>query len=89
MVPSIFCLENFSWDLDVAHPRLARCSDEMQFVFALAHLPAWQVPRQWWLVRAIRSNARGKVARAELREKYLERLKRERVKGEKAHRFVI
>ena len=51
--------------------------------FALAHLPAWQVPRQWWLVRAIRRNARGKVARTELREEYLERAKKEKLKASK------
>lgn len=39
--------------------------------FAMAHLPAWQVPRQWWFVREIKSNLRGKVTRSALRETYL------------------
>jgi acyl-CoA synthetase (AMP-forming)/AMP-acid ligase II len=43
--------------------------------FAISHLPAWQVPRQWWFVREIKSNLRGKVTRSALREKYL-RMKR-------------
>ncbi len=39
--------------------------------FALRHLPAWQVPRQWAHVTEIPANARGKVSRAEWRERFL------------------
>jgi acyl-CoA synthetase (AMP-forming)/AMP-acid ligase II len=46
--------------------------------FAMSRLPAWQVPRQWWFVRQIKSNARGKVARSELREQYLRTKKADR-----------
>ena len=49
--------------------------------FALARLPAWQVPRQWWFVREIKSNLRGKVTRSALRETYL-RIRRGTAKGE-------
>lgn len=37
-------------------------------VFAAARLPAWQVPRQWRFVDALPVNARGKRARAELKQ---------------------
>src|SRR4051812_17351906 len=39
--------------------------------FALARLPAWQVPRHWWFVPEIPKSSRGKVSRAELRAAYL------------------
>lgn len=41
--------------------------------FAISRLPAWQVPREWWLVEALDANARGKLSRAEWRKRYLER----------------
>jgi len=37
----------------------------------LARLPAWQVPREWWFVKALNPNSRGKIARAEWREQFL------------------
>ena len=37
--------------------------------FAAARLPAWQVPRQWRFVDALPVNARGKLARAELKQR--------------------
>jgi acyl-CoA synthetase (AMP-forming)/AMP-acid ligase II len=40
--------------------------------FALANLPAWQVPREWWFVDALETNGRGKLSRAEWRKRYLE-----------------
>lgn len=40
--------------------------------FALARLPSWQIPRQWWFVPEIKRNGRGKVPRNELRKSYLE-----------------
>jgi acyl-CoA synthetase (AMP-forming)/AMP-acid ligase II len=40
--------------------------------FALANLPAWQVPREWWFVDNLEVNARGKLSRAEWRKRYLE-----------------
>lgn len=39
--------------------------------FLLARLPAWQVPREWWFVDSLGPNARGKVSRAEWRQRYL------------------
>jgi acyl-CoA synthetase (AMP-forming)/AMP-acid ligase II len=40
--------------------------------FALTHLPAWQVPRDWWFVESLEANGRGKLSRAEWRKRYLE-----------------
>jgi len=40
--------------------------------FAMTHLPAWQVPREWWFVETIEANGRGKLSRAEWRRRYLE-----------------
>jgi long-chain acyl-CoA synthetase len=40
--------------------------------FLLHKLPAWQVPRQWCFVDSLRTNARGKLSRAEWRQKFLE-----------------
>jgi acyl-CoA synthetase (AMP-forming)/AMP-acid ligase II len=40
--------------------------------FALANLPAWQVPRDWWFVHSLEPNGRGKLSRAEWRKRYLE-----------------
>jgi acyl-CoA synthetase (AMP-forming)/AMP-acid ligase II len=38
----------------------------------LERLPAWQVPREWWLVDALEANQRGKLSRSETRKAYLE-----------------
>jgi acyl-coenzyme A synthetase/AMP-(fatty) acid ligase len=38
----------------------------------ISRLPAWQVPRKWWLVASFRENQRGKLSRAQLRTEYLE-----------------
>jgi acyl-CoA synthetase (AMP-forming)/AMP-acid ligase II len=40
--------------------------------FTLERLPAWQVPREWWLVDALEANQRGKLSRNETRKAYLE-----------------
>jgi acyl-CoA synthetase (AMP-forming)/AMP-acid ligase II len=40
--------------------------------FALAHLAAWQVPREWWFVETLEVNGRGKLSRAEWRKRYFE-----------------
>jgi acyl-coenzyme A synthetase/AMP-(fatty) acid ligase len=37
----------------------------------LAHLPAWQVPREWRLVGSLGENGRGKISRAEWRRNFL------------------
>jgi acyl-CoA synthetase (AMP-forming)/AMP-acid ligase II len=39
--------------------------------FVLESLPAWQTPRHWWFVEAVRANARGKVSRTEWRAEFL------------------
>ncbi len=41
--------------------------------FLLSHLPAWQVPREWWLVESLFASQRGKLSRAEWRKRYLEK----------------
>src|SRR5260221_10778844 len=43
--------------------------------FALTHLPAWQVPRDWWFVEDLKTNERGKLSRAEWRKRYLEQFR--------------
>jgi acyl-CoA synthetase (AMP-forming)/AMP-acid ligase II len=41
--------------------------------FLLAQLPAWQVPREWWLVESLFASQRGKLSRAEWRKRYMDR----------------
>jgi acyl-CoA synthetase (AMP-forming)/AMP-acid ligase II len=41
--------------------------------FAMSHLPAWQVPREWWLLDCLEPNQRGKLSRSDMRMRYLER----------------
>jgi acyl-coenzyme A synthetase/AMP-(fatty) acid ligase len=38
-----------------------------------AELPAWKMPRQWVFVESLGANARGKVSRAQWREKFIGR----------------
>ena len=38
--------------------------------FLLEHLPAWQVPRDWWFVESLKANQRGKLSRVEWRQRY-------------------
>lgn len=38
-----------------------------------AELPAWKTPRQWMFVESLGHNARGKVSRAQWREKFISR----------------
>ena len=40
--------------------------------FLLERLPAWQVPREWWLVESLSANDRGKLSRAEWRRRFVE-----------------
>jgi acyl-coenzyme A synthetase/AMP-(fatty) acid ligase len=40
--------------------------------YAMSHLPAWQVPREWWMVESLDANERGKISRGEMRKAYLE-----------------
>ena len=46
-------------------------ADELK-QFLLARLPAWQVPRKWWLMDSLSANQRGKLSRAEWRKKFIE-----------------
>lgn len=41
--------------------------------FLLTQLPAWQVPREWWLVESLFASQRGKLSRVEWRKRYLEK----------------
>jgi long-chain acyl-CoA synthetase len=41
--------------------------------YLLDQLPAWQVPRHWWEVSTIGVNQRGKVSRAEWRQRFRQR----------------
>jgi acyl-coenzyme A synthetase/AMP-(fatty) acid ligase len=40
--------------------------------FLLRKLPSWQVPREWWFVKSLGTNARGKVSRAQWQKEFLE-----------------
>jgi acyl-coenzyme A synthetase/AMP-(fatty) acid ligase len=40
--------------------------------FLLRKLPSWQVPREWWFVKSLGTNARGKVSRSQWRRDFLE-----------------
>ncbi|MBU6399769.1 MAG: fatty acid--CoA ligase family protein [Verrucomicrobia bacterium] len=40
--------------------------------FLLDRLPTWQVPREWWFVDSLSANARGKLSRAEWRQRFAE-----------------
>lgn len=42
--------------------------------FLLTKLPAWQVPREWWLVESLFATRRGKLSRTEWRKRYLEKV---------------
>jgi long-chain acyl-CoA synthetase len=44
--------------------------------FLLERLPAWQVPREWWIVDRLETNLRGKLSRMEWRQRYLEEANR-------------
>ena len=48
-----------------------RLTAEILKQFLLAKLPAWKVPREWWIVDSLQANERGKRSRAEWRENYL------------------
>jgi long-chain acyl-CoA synthetase len=39
----------------------------------LKKLPAWQVPREWWFVESLGAGPRGKVSRAQWKQRFLER----------------
>lgn len=39
--------------------------------FLLEKLPAWQVPREWWLLDSLSANQRGKLSRADWRRRFL------------------
>ncbi len=36
----------------------------------ISRLPAWQVPRKWWIVPSLQGNERGKISRLQLRQKF-------------------
>ena len=40
--------------------------------FLLQKLAGWQVPREWWFVKSLETNQRGKISRAQWRAKFLE-----------------
>jgi acyl-coenzyme A synthetase/AMP-(fatty) acid ligase len=44
--------------------------------FLLGKLPDWQVPREWWFVKSLDANTRGKVSRAQWRDKFIKMRKK-------------
>ena len=49
--------------------------------FLLQRLPSWQVPREWWFVKSLDADTRGKVSRARWRSKFLEMRAKGRPEG--------
>jgi acyl-coenzyme A synthetase/AMP-(fatty) acid ligase len=49
-----------------------KVSGETLKQFLLTRLPAWQVPREWWMVESLSANERGKISRADWRKRYRE-----------------
>ncbi len=52
--------------------------------FVMARLPAWQVPREWWLVPSLEVNGRGKLSRSDWRKRFMQRSERTRAEGDRA-----
>jgi acyl-coenzyme A synthetase/AMP-(fatty) acid ligase len=48
-------------------------SGEQLKQFLLRRSPAWQIPRAWWFVDSLNCNHRGKISRAQWRQKFRER----------------
>jgi acyl-coenzyme A synthetase/AMP-(fatty) acid ligase len=40
--------------------------------FLSQKIPAWQIPRRWWFTKDLAPNSRGKISRAEWKQRYLE-----------------
>jgi acyl-CoA synthetase (AMP-forming)/AMP-acid ligase II len=55
----------------IALDRATSAEDLKQFL--LAHLPSWQVPRDFWFIDDLLTDQRGKLSRAAWRTKYLAR----------------
>jgi acyl-coenzyme A synthetase/AMP-(fatty) acid ligase len=53
----------------VAATRTKVSAEELK-QFLLRTLPAWQVPREWQFVDALPTNQRGKLSRAEWRQRF-------------------
>ena len=49
----------------------ARLTEEMLRDWLHDRLPSWQMPREWHFVETLMANQRGKISRAEWREKHL------------------
>jgi len=56
-----------------------QCEDLKQFL--LSELPSWQVPREWWFVKSLGVDARGRVSRAQWRSKFLARQARDQARS--------
>lgn len=41
--------------------------------FVGRELPGWQVPKEWWFVRSLEADVRGKVSRLQWRQRFLDR----------------
>lgn len=50
----------------------ARVDSDVLKQYLMEKLPAWQVPREWWFVDSLLTNDRGKLSRAQWRERYLD-----------------
>jgi acyl-CoA synthetase (AMP-forming)/AMP-acid ligase II len=72
LVFGVPCPDARRGDVIVACVAGRRVSVEALKQFAQAQLPAWQVPRAWWQVESLAANHRGKLSRAEWRQRYLD-----------------
>lgn len=55
---------------DVAACVVGSVTEAALRAYCARRLPAWQVPKHWFFVEALPVNARGKLSRAELRERF-------------------
>src|ERR1043166_8627108 len=53
----------------------AEVTAEILKQFLLSEIPAWQTPRRWWFVDSLGANERGKLSRAQWRERFLQSAK--------------
>ncbi len=57
----------------VVSPSAADATAESLAAWLAEALPAWKLPRHWWVTAALEANARGKISRAAWRGRFLER----------------
>jgi acyl-coenzyme A synthetase/AMP-(fatty) acid ligase len=51
------------------HAETCATTEELK-QYLISYLPAWQVPRKWWIVPSLQANERGKISRLQLRKEF-------------------